>query len=150
QQQDAVVLLGLAKLPGAEELIGESFDVAALQRRHGRDHKLDARFFFKLFRLRGNVGAYRRREDVGLIDDSAGQSRKIERKRGQRSERQHQETGQARWQQAHHQLPEAPPPPKEPPPESPPPKPPEKPPPPPPPPPQPDPQPPGKMIGPRR
>ena len=44
EQQHAIVLLGFAKLPEAEELIGIGLDVAALQRLHGGNDELDAGF----------------------------------------------------------------------------------------------------------
>ena len=51
QQQHAVVLLRLAELPDAEQLVGIGLDVAALQRLHRGDDELDAGLVFEVFEL---------------------------------------------------------------------------------------------------
>ena len=79
QQENAVVLLRLAELPGAEQLVGVSLDVAALQRFDGGDDQLNAGFVFKVFQLGLKLAAAFRRHDIGLIDHTAGQRRKVER-----------------------------------------------------------------------
>ncbi len=51
QQQHAVVLVLLAKLPGAEELVGIGLDVAAFERIDRGDDKLDAGLLFEIGEL---------------------------------------------------------------------------------------------------
>src|SRR5271154_2781073 len=138
QKQHAVVLLRLAELPGAEQLIGVGLDVAAFERPHRGDDKLDAGLLLQGYRFGSDVAAVRRRQNIGLIDHRAGKLREIERQSERRSKAKRKQAGRTRLQDPHHQLPDAPPPPDEPPP-------PEKPPPPlenppPPPPPQPEPE----------
>ena len=79
EQKNAVILLRLAELPGAEQLVGISFDVAALQRFDGGDDQLNAGLVFKVFQLGLKLAAALRRHDIGLIDHAAGQRRKVER-----------------------------------------------------------------------
>ena len=42
QEEDAVVLLRFAQLPGAEERVGVGLDLLPAERRHGRHDELDA------------------------------------------------------------------------------------------------------------
>ena len=132
QKQHAVVLLRLAELPGAEQLIGVGLDVAAFERSHRGDDELDAGLLLQGYRFGCDVAAARRGQDIGLIDHRAGELREIERQGERRPKAKRKHAGGNRLQDPHHQLPDAPPPPDEPPPpEKPPP--PENPPPPPPP-----------------
>ena len=78
QKQHAVILLCLAELPEAEELIGVGLDVAALQRLHRGDDELDAGFVFQRFRFRLDVALAVGRHHAGLIDHAAGELREIE------------------------------------------------------------------------
>ena len=81
-QQRAVVLALLADLPVAAELVAEVLDRGALQRSQ-RDHdELVGGLGFERGELFGERGARRRIEDVGLVDDAAGQRREGERKGG--------------------------------------------------------------------
>ena len=81
QQQDAVVLLRLAQLPRAEERVGVGLDLLPFQRADGGDDELDAGLGLEIRELRFERGLRRRREDVGLIDDAAGERRKGQRRR---------------------------------------------------------------------
>src|SRR3984885_5641391 len=78
EQKNTVILLRLAELPGAEQLVGISFNVAALQRFDGGDDQLNAGLVFKVFQLGLKLAAALRRHDIGLIDHTAGQRRKVE------------------------------------------------------------------------
>ena len=51
KKEHAVVLLRLPELPGAEQLVGISLDVAALQRFYRGDDELDAGFVFEILQL---------------------------------------------------------------------------------------------------
>ncbi len=88
QEQDAIVFLRLAELPEPEQLVGEGLDVAALQRFHCGDDELDAGFVLQVLELGFDIGPALRSHDVRLIDDAAGQRRKVEgeRKCRQRAE----------------------------------------------------------------
>ena len=81
QQQDAVVLVRLAQLPGAEQLVGVGLDLLPFQRADGGDDELDAGLVLEIRELRLDRGLRRRREDAGLIDDAAGERRKGQRRR---------------------------------------------------------------------
>ena len=117
QQQHTVVLLRLAEFPEPEELVGEGFDVAALQRLHGRDHELDSGLVLQFFRFRLDVAAGVRGHDVRVIDHATAERRKVEReRRGQPAEDQAGRERISRDPPRHHQSPDAPPPPEEPPP----------------------------------
>src|SRR5262249_26876595 len=112
EKQDAVVLLRLAELPGAEQLIGVGFDVAALQRLHRGDNELDAGFVFQRFGFRLDVALALRRHHAGLIDHAAGECREVERQCDGRRQAEDQDDSYSH----HPQPPDAPPPPDEPPP----------------------------------
>ena len=87
QKQHAVILLCLAELPEAEELIGVGLDVAALQRLHRGDNELDAGFVFERLQLGFKRALVGRRNDVGLIDDAAGERGEVEGGEGKRGEK---------------------------------------------------------------
>ena len=57
QEQRAVVLLRLAELPGAEELVGVGLDLLAVERGDRRDDQLDARLRLELGELALEIGA---------------------------------------------------------------------------------------------
>ena len=86
QQQDAVVLVGLAELPGAEEVVGVGLDLLPLQRSDGGDDELDAGLRLEIGELRLDRGLGLRREDAGLVDDAAGERREGQRRRERRDE----------------------------------------------------------------
>ena len=56
QKKHAVVLLGFAELPGAEERVGVGLDLLAVQRGHGRDDQLDARLLLEAGELALEIG----------------------------------------------------------------------------------------------
>jgi hypothetical protein len=64
QQQHAVVLRLLAKLPGAEQLVGVRFYLLPLERVYGGNDELDAGFGFEFRKLRGKRIALPGGEDV--------------------------------------------------------------------------------------
>ena len=75
EQKHAVVLRLFAELPGAEEFVGVGLDFLALKRGDRGDDQLDAGLGFEIGELRPNGGARLRRNNVGLIDDAAGERR---------------------------------------------------------------------------
>ena len=83
-QQHAVVLVLLADLPLAAELIAVILDRGALQRFERHHDKLVGRFGFEVGELLRQRRALRRVEDIGLVDDAAGQRGERERQRGDR------------------------------------------------------------------
>ena len=89
QQQHAVVLVLLAELPEAEQLVGIGLDLLALERAHRGDDELDARLLLELGELGLQRVARLLRDDVGLVDDAARERREGERQRdaGRESER---------------------------------------------------------------
>ena len=76
----------LAQLPRAEQLVGVGLDLLPFQRADGGDDELDAGPGLEIRELRLDRGLRRRREDVGLIDDAAGERRKGQRRRDRRDE----------------------------------------------------------------
>ena len=70
QQQHAVVLVLLAELPEAEQLVGIGLDLLALERVHRGDDELDARLLLELGELGLQRLARLLRDDVGLVDDA--------------------------------------------------------------------------------
>ena len=75
EEKDAVVLLGFAELPRAEELVGVRLDLLAAERSDGCDHQLDAGLLLEGRRALFEVGGRDRRENVRGVDDPAGQRR---------------------------------------------------------------------------
>ena len=79
QQQHAVVLCLLAKLPGAEQFVGVGFDLLAFERIDRGNDELDPGFRFKIREFRLEDAPRVCRNDIRLIDDAAGERRKRQR-----------------------------------------------------------------------
>ena len=79
QKERAVVVFRLAKLPGAKQPIGVRLDLLAVERGHRRHDELDSGFLFEIGELALEIGLRDRREDVRLVNNPAGQRRKVGR-----------------------------------------------------------------------
>ena len=75
EQQNAVVALGLAELPGTEQPVGERLDVGVLQRRHRGDDKLDRGSLLEIGKLGFERRARRGRQHIRAIVHAAGERR---------------------------------------------------------------------------
>ena len=88
QQEDAVVLLGFAELPGAKQLIGVRLDLLAAERGDRRHDQLNSRLALEIGEFALEIGALAGRKHLRLIHHPAGQSGKIRRgANGRRDER---------------------------------------------------------------
>src|SRR5579863_1528789 len=102
QKKNAVVLLRLAELPETEQLISVSLDIAALQRLDRGDDQLNAGFVFEAFEHLLEIVAGARLDDAGLVDDAAGERRKIKRQGGEH-QAENEPGGRARRDRRAHQ-----------------------------------------------
>ena len=84
EEEDAVVLLGLAELPGAEQRVGVGLDRLPVERRNGRDDQLNPRLALEIGELAFEIGALDRGKHMRSVNHAAGQSRRTGRTRRRR------------------------------------------------------------------
>ena len=87
QQQDAVVLAGLAEAPGAEQPVGIGLDRLAVEAVDGGDDDLVGAIFLEVCELLRQRGFGRRVDHAGIVDHAAGQRREFGGEGGEREER---------------------------------------------------------------
>ena len=100
QQQQAVVLLRLAQLPEAEEIVGVGLDFLSAEARHGRHDELDAGLRLEIGKLALQRGAGLFRQHGGAVDHAAAQRRKIVGGLGERAREQKREEQRERAQRS--------------------------------------------------
>ena len=77
QKQHAVVFLGLAELPEAEQPVGVRLDLLAVEAGDGGDDDLVGAFCLEVGEFLGERGFGACIDDAGIVDDAAGQRREI-------------------------------------------------------------------------